>query len=727
MPLDSTQTDSAPVVVGMFNGNAMTTAGRRQEITWAELSAKLSKHEIGRKDGAYIVLADLPGNELGQASRAKGHDPITRTVVGMDIEQIKEKRDAAGAIVSPAGPAVPPIDEIVRRIEAVGCDAVVYTTHSHTDPENPRLRIMLRLETPLPPAVPIVEIVAEHLGLTECLDRSKLGAKSVLYLPRVTEERKELAQSRVITTGKPLAAQIVGRAMKRHRTRQAQQAEDAREREAKREQRKRDLQERGIDPNSLPIVKAKAKLVLDEIDLAKVLKDHDYDQDPESKKWRHPESASGIYGLEIRTGDDGEERVISYNGTDPLNLYAENPAAPKALDIIEVLAVLKHGNNKSAAIASILAPKSKDVVGFSDVTALATTQAGAATGRLHLAGEHPYGIKSWLVYQVLPRTGHGLLAGQWGVGKTFGGFDLAGAVMFGDSFAGYEVDRRCGVLWLAAEAESEVPERLRAVCDAYGRREEEAPFVWCANFPSLLEAGAVKAIAAIAAEAAVNVAGRGAELGLIILDTLGAGAGWGDENDTAEAQQVMNALRDIHRATGALVIAIDHYGKNVGAGTRGASSKEAGADFVLAFLGERQDNGDVKNRRMALRKVRGGPSGAVHAFDLHRVKVGVDDKGRDITTCVILWRPDKATVSPEKLAHLQWLDALLTAVEEAGEPKVSLDAWMAAAEADVRVDTKTRSAMRGAKKRLVEAGLIGAEGEGDKGLVWPIIPGVTDQ
>ena len=65
----------------------------------------------------------------------------------------------------------------------------------------------------------------------------------------------------------------------------------------------------------------------------------------------------------------------------------------------------------------------------------------------------------------------------------------------------------------------------------------------------------------------------------------------GGENDTATNQALMNVLRALAQMMNCFVLAIDHYGKNIEAGTRGASSKEASADLVLACLGTKSLSG----------------------------------------------------------------------------------------------------------------------------------------
>src|SRR5262245_49969779 len=85
-------------------------------------------------------------------------------------------------------------------------------------------------------------------------------------------------------------------------------------------------------------------------------------------------------------------------------------------------------------------------------------------------------------------------------------------------------------------------------------------------------------------------------LGLIGIDTIAACAGYaraGDEYDNATGQAVMDALKAVAQELGCFVLGIDHFGKDLLAGTRGASSKESSADVVLACLGEKKLSGNV--------------------------------------------------------------------------------------------------------------------------------------
>ena len=94
----------------------------------------------------------------------------------------------------------------------------------------------------------------------------------------------------------------------------------------------------------------------------------------------------------------------------------------------------------------------------------AQCEAGAGTEALLIwHGDLPATPPPQLVEGILPETGVAFFAGQSQFAKTFGGSDLAVSVMTGSEFAGHEVLRTGGVLWLAAEGETEIDARVRAV------------------------------------------------------------------------------------------------------------------------------------------------------------------------------------------------------------------------------------------------------------------------
>jgi hypothetical protein len=149
----------------------------------------------------------------------------------------------------------------------------------------------------------------------------------------------------------------------------------------------------------------------------------------------------------------------------------------------------------------------------------------------------------------------------------------------------------------------------------------------------LTDSDALEKLKAHAQEAAEHAREKfGLPLALIVIDTVSAAVGFTDENSAAETQKVMTTLRELSRATGALVLPIDHYGKQTETGIRGSSAKSAAADAILACLGDRDSEGVVSNHRLAVTKLRNGATGRVIPFELRQTVTlfGV--------TCIVEWR-----------------------------------------------------------------------------------------
>jgi hypothetical protein len=274
--------------------------------------------------------------------------------------------------------------------------------------------------------------------------------------------------------------------------------------------------------------------------------------------------------------------------------------------------------------------------------------------RLHAHGDADASpVKSWVIKGMMPAVGHGLLSGQWGSGKTFAFFDLAASLCTGQPWLGHVVKRQSGVLLIAAEGADEVRLRLDAVVREKCGNMTRAPFRWYVEAPPLLHKRWTKQLVAMARQAEASLQAEfGLPLGLIGIDTIAACAGYaraGDEYDNAVGQALMNVLRAVAQELGCFVLGIDHFGKNLEAGTRGASSKESSGDLVLACLGDRQVSGAVTNTRLAVRKHRGGQQGLEYPFTLRMVEAPEkDEDGDPITTMVIDWSPPGSAPSTPK-------------------------------------------------------------------------------
>jgi hypothetical protein len=284
------------------------------------------------------------------------------------------------------------------------------------------------------------------------------------------------------------------------------------------------------------------------------------------------------------------------------------------------------------------------------------TQPGAVTAhqiQIHWHGEVEARVRTWLIEDLLPETGAGLMSGQWGTYKTFTALDLAAAIAAGASFINFPVRRQGGTLFIAIEGASEVAIRYEAVLrEKYPTMAQPAPFAWIEEAPSLLDKNALETLVAVAADVEAKLQKDfGLPLALIIVDTIVIAAGYrkeGQENDAAINAAIMKQLGRLSQRTKAFVIGVDHFGKVAETGTRGSSVKEANADVVLALLGDKSITGAVTNTRLATRKRRSGAAGLEFPFSVRPVEVPLAD-GRTEGTLVIDWgRQAQAASKPGK-------------------------------------------------------------------------------
>lgn len=313
-------------------------------------------------------------------------------------------------------------------------------------------------------------------------------------------------------------------------------------------------------------------------------------------------------------------------------------------------------------------PVNDDPVELRD-NVLAFVRPGAIPLRRH--GDKPAVPMCWVIRNRVPEQGVGLLVGQWGTYKSFIALDMAAHITLGWDWTGEPIYKQGGVLIFAPEGAGSIAMRLEALVRhklkapqlstngdlstngiaPFGKRLfdpehppinvniERLPIMWTSACPMLLGRDNPMLPMMKTIEMAKDTFRREhLPLSLILIDTLATAAGFKDENDNAEALRVLAGLRELSEQAEAVVLPVDHLGKVLEAGTRGASAKEANADFVLGILGEKELSGSVKNTRLTLRKLREAAVGGEIPFEAQRVNMGQDDHSNPVTSIVIDWR-----------------------------------------------------------------------------------------
>lgn len=264
-----------------------------------------------------------------------------------------------------------------------------------------------------------------------------------------------------------------------------------------------------------------------------------------------------------------------------------------------------------------------------------TEHPGAVEGRQPAADRSPFRLIEpteyaalrpgrWHIKGMLPAAELGVLFGAPGSGKSFLAFDLGLAIARGVPWRGHKV-KPGRVVYIAGEGTGGMGPRLHAYCTAQNvplqaldqfRIIERAPNLLQPDHPQQV----VDAI----------LAAGGADL--VIVDTLARSMVGGDENSSEAMGTAIANCKAIHARTGATVVLVHHAGKDVSKGARGHSSLHGAADFELSVC-RAENSADL--RLVRVEKMKDGEDQTELGFTLRQVRVGTDEDGDPITSCVV--------------------------------------------------------------------------------------------
>jgi hypothetical protein len=166
--------------------------GDPETTTWGNFASVFTWRRKGEKDGCNFVPSRFRLEPDGKHVRRKLDRVEARSVVVLDVEASKTTGE------------VPPLPRVTAcRLQALGLAGIVYTSHSHHPEHDIRYRVVLPLETEVPPELPAPQIVGERLGLAGVLDRSKFNAASLFYLPSCPYGAEHLHQT-IVIPGAPI-------------------------------------------------------------------------------------------------------------------------------------------------------------------------------------------------------------------------------------------------------------------------------------------------------------------------------------------------------------------------------------------------------------------------------------------------------------------------------------------------------------------------------------------
>ncbi len=328
----------------------------------------------------------------------------------------------------------------------------------------------------------------------------------------------------------------------------------------------------------------------------------------------------------------------------------------------------------------------KDVAGHGPWPAPAVPWSNVSRGEA-LPLEHFADLKAslsnaWLVRDWIVLEGLAAIYGSPGAGKSFLALDVALRIAAGWPVDGRSV-KQSPVIYVVAEGQRGQRNRAVAFRDHHGI-EGELPFAMIPCAVNLLDPNADLPRLIEAIEGAV--ARLGGHPGLIVLDTLAATFGGGDENGPAMSAYVNNMAK-LRDHFGATILVVHHRPKDQLNDTlRGHGSLMGGLDTIIRVDGDAM-------RLATTTKQKDGEAGQCIAFGLHGVTLGHDEEGHPVESAVVKYlkvdTTKKLSASPAAI-----LKALSDATEACGSPAVSEAVWRAKWEECPTVAEKTDDARR---------------------------------
>lgn len=232
-----------------------------------------------------------------------------------------------------------------------------------------------------------------------------------------------------------------------------------------------------------------------------------------------------------------------------------------------------------------------------------------------------------------------VLFGPSGSGKSFLTLDMALHLAAGKDWCGFKCKKKMAVLYVCTESGSSFGKRLEAARERVGGKAgtplSELPFAYYPAYVDLLTNKdhltlIKKLIADLEAES-------GYKCGLVVIDTLSAAFGGGNEN-SEDMTKFVNNMAEIKFSRKVSVLIVHHTGKDESAGARGHSSLKGNIDTEIQVKAEKR--GEKWYRSFSSTKQKDDETGNMKRFGLSIVELGKDEDGDAITTCRVILEND---------------------------------------------------------------------------------------
>ena len=233
--------------------------------------------------------------------------------------------------------------------------------------------------------------------------------------------------------------------------------------------------------------------------------------------------------------------------------------------------------------------------------------------------------QQWLIDQVLPVDGFGVIYGPSGSYKSFVAMDLSACVASATKWHGNDTDTPGHVIYIGAEGATGLHLRKKAWEIRHGKSLTNLAILGAAvTINSVIECQHLIELCLMAADEISS------PVRLIVIDTL-ARSFEGEENSASDMGAFVRACDRIRSETGATVLVIHHSGKDAEKGARGSSALRAACDFEFKVV-----SSGKKVTKLTCTKAKDSDPFDDMDFKLEIVEIGRNDaKGRPMASLTL--------------------------------------------------------------------------------------------
>lgn len=253
---------------------------------------------------------------------------------------------------------------------------------------------------------------------------------------------------------------------------------------------------------------------------------------------------------------------------------------------------------------------------------------------------------TWLIKNVIPETGFGIIYGKSGTYKSFLTIDLLAHIANGRTWFGNNTKQK-PVIYIPLEGKSGISKRIEAwkihnhSNDQIISIFENINFKDKNNIEYLIE----------------KIKDARLDGGVICIDTLAQAGGDMDENSSKDMGNMIKTFQYIQQELGGIVLVVHHTGKDESKGMRGHSSLYASLDFAL----ECTAHGNL-SAQFKIAKSKDSESDKGYKFKMSVINLGYDEDGELITSLAV--NPEPIIDIPTSKTKVQNIDRVLMAINE---------------------------------------------------------------